>query len=487
MSRRITVDPITRLEGHGRIEILLDDEGNALHALLKVPELRGFESFCVGRPAEEMPTITAAVCGVCPSAHHLASARALDDLFGAPPPPAAARIRELYYQLFLFEDHLLHFFFLGGPDFLTPPGAGPAGRNVLGVAEVLGKETTARLFDLRGRVRACMSLMAGRVVHPVFAVPGGVTRPLEGECLDRLASLAPGMVSFAQDVLALFLEKARAHPLFQTLEQDVDQELQLHSAGLVDGKDRLDFLGETVRVVDPGGEEALRFSPRDYLSHLAERVEPWTYVKFPFLKRPGWKGLTDGRDSGLYRVGPLGRVNASRAMATPLAQQARLLLQREMGGPPLHRTMAYHGCRLLEVLQAAERTQALLDDPLLREREVRCRPAGVRRRGVGAVEAPRGLLIHDYEADDRGILTRVNLLVATVHNAGALHLSVERAARAHVKNFRGDEALLNLVEAAFRAYDPCLACASHAYPGGSSIELVLRDSAGRIRDRLGGE
>jgi F420-non-reducing hydrogenase large subunit len=390
LNRRVSVDPITRLEGHGRIDILLDEEGNALHALLKVPELRGFESFCVGRPAEEMPTITAAVCGVCPSAHHLASARALDDLFGAVPPPAAARIRELYYQLFLFEDHLLHFFFLGGPDFLTPPGTGPAGRNVLGVAEVLGKETTERLFDLRGRVRSCMSLMAGRAVHPVFAVPGGVTRPLDGECFESLASLAPAMVSFAQDVLALFFEKARVHPLFQTLERDGGQELQLHSLGLVDGGDRLDFLGETVRVVEPGGAEILRFSPPDYLSHLSERVEPWTYVKFPFLRSPGWKGLTDGRESGLYRVGPLGRVNASRAMATPLAQKARLLLEREMGGPPLHRTMAYHGCRLLEVLQAAERTQALLGDPLLQEREVRSGPSGVPRRGVGAVGGPPG-------------------------------------------------------------------------------------------------
>jgi F420-non-reducing hydrogenase large subunit len=483
MTRRITIDPITRLEGHGKIEVLLDEQGNATSAFLQVPELRGFERFCIGRAAEEMPQLTAHVCGVCPAAHHVASVRALDMLYGVAPTVAARRAQELYYNLFVFEDHLLHYWYMGGPDFYAGPKAPAPMRNVLGVLARVGAHLGKRILSARREAREVMALLAGRTVHPVFCLPGGISRPLELATVKRAREIAPGLVQFAADTLESFRAAVLGNAEYaQALASDVFR-VRCHSMGMVDEGGRLAFLDGRIRVIDPAGHELACFEPKDWLAHIAERVEPWTYSKLTFLRSKGWKGFAEGSESGLYRVGPLARLNVARTMATPRAEAER---QRffELLGWPAHQTLAFHWARLVEALQAAEMVEALASDPDLLSPEVRNVPAPLAGpgEGVGAVEAPRGTLFHHYAADANGILTAVNLVVASQHNAAPVQISVRKAARGLIRNGRVDDGLLNLLEMAFRAYDPCNACASHALPGELPLVVTIRGPDGAVRE-----
>ena len=482
MTRRITIDPITRLEGHGKIEVLLDEQGNATSAFLQVPELRGFERFCVGRPAEEMPQLTAHVCGVCPAAHHLASVRALDALYGAAPPVAARRVQALYYNLFVFEDHLLHYWYMGGPDFYAASAPAPM-RSVIGVMAKVGADLGRRILSVRKEARELMAAMAGRTIHPVFALPGGVSRPLDAETARRVREAAPRLVRFAVDTLESFRRAVLGSGEYaEALSSEIFR-VRCHSMGMVDEAGRLAFLDGRLRVIDPDGNELALFHPRDWLEHVAERVEPWTYAKLTFLKQKGWKGLAEGAESGLYRVGPLARLNVARAMATPQAEAERQRLFEVLGWPA-HQTLAFHWARLVEALQAAEVVQALAADPDLESREVRNVPAPLTGpgEGVGAVEAPRGTLFHHYAADRDGMLTAVNLVVASQHNAAPVQISVTKAAKGLIRNGQVDPALLNQLEMAFRAYDPCNACASHALPGELPLVVTVRGPDGSIRE-----
>jgi F420-non-reducing hydrogenase large subunit len=483
VTRRITIDPITRLEGHGRIEVLLDEEGNAKSAFLQVPELRGFERFCVGRAAEEMPQLTAHVCGVCPAAHHLASVRALDALYGATLPAAARKIQALYYQLFVFEDHLLHYWYMGGPDFYAGPKAPAPMRNLLGVLARVGQDLGKRILTVRKEARDLMGAMAGRTVHPVFALPGGISKPLDAAVVARLREAAPRLVRFAEDTLASFHRAVLGNPEYLAAVKSEVFRVRCHSMGMVDDAGRLAFLDGRIRVVDPAGAELALFEPRDWLDHVAERVEPWTYAKLTFLKQKGWKGFTEGSESGLYRVGPLGRLNVARAMATPKADAERQRLMDALGWPA-HQTLAFHWARLVEALQAAEAAEALANDPEIASPDVRNVPAPLPgpREGVGAVEAPRGTLFHHYAADADGILTSVNLVVASQHNGASVQISVRKAARGLIRGGRVDDGLLNLLEMAFRAYDPCNACASHALPGELPLVVTIRGPDGAVRE-----
>jgi F420-non-reducing hydrogenase large subunit len=483
VTRRITIDPITRLEGHGKIEILLDEHGNAESAFLQVPELRGFERFCVGRPAEEMPQLTAHVCGVCPAAHHLASARALDALYDAAPPAAARRIQALYYNLFLFEDHLLHYWYMGGPDFYAAPAAPAPMRSILGVLARVGQDLGRRILAVRKEARDLMAAIGGRTIHPVFALPGGLARPLDAETIRRVREAAPRLVAFAEDTLASFHAAVRGSGEYGAALGSEVFRVRCHSMGMVDDEDRLTFLDGRLRVVDPDGRELARFDPADWLEHLSERVEPWTYAKLTFLRAKGWTGFEEGEASGLYRVGPLARLNVARAMATPRAEAERRRLFEALGWPA-HQTLAFHWARLVEALQAAEAVEELAGDPLIAATDVRRVPAPLPgpREGVGAVEAPRGTLVHHYAADGDGLLTAVNLVVASQHNAASVQISVRKAARGLVRNGQVDERLLNLLEMAFRAYDPCNACASHALPGELPLVVTVRGADGAVRE-----
>ena len=480
MTRRITIDPITRLEGHGKIEIFLDEAGEVANAYMQVPELRGFERFCIGRPAEEMPRITPRICGVCPTAHHMAATRALDDLWHVEPPPAAHKVRDLFYNLFMFEDHTLHFYFLGGPDFIVGPAAPAAERNVLGVIGKVGLEIGGKVIAARKEARAIMTELAGKAIHPVFGLPGGISKPVTRELGERLRQAAPGFVDFAAFSLQAFADIVLKNQAYVETILAEHYTHRTYYMGLVDEASKVNFYRGRVRVVDPAGRPVALFEPRDYLTHIAEHVEPWSYIKFPFLKTPGWKGFVDGADSGVYRVAPLARLNASEGMATPRAQEHYEQMYQTLGGKPAHSTLAFHWARLVEALQAAEVVLGYSQDPEILSPDVRRVPTEVPTEGVGIVEAPRGTLIHHYKTDPRGILTFVNLVVATVHNAAPIQMAIKKAAQGVIHGGRVDEGLLNQVEMAFRAFDPCHACATHSLPGDMPLVARIHDASGAV-------
>ena len=461
MAKRITIDPITRLEGHGKIQILFDDKGHVNRTYLQIPDFKGFEKFCEGRAAEELPTLTQKICGVCPTAHHTASSKALDHLFAVEAPPAAKKIRELIFNAFIFEDHLLHFYVLGGPDLIMGPVAPRAERNILGVINKYGMEAGKKIIDMRNRVRSIIAMLAGSALYPVCGLPGGVSKSVTEVERAKIQVIADDAVEFAQFTLDIFHDVALNSRLFAKLLASDVFASKTYYMGLVDDQGTTNFYDGKVRVVDPHGRVFAEFGAAEYLDHLEERVEPWTYQKFLYLKNIGWKGFVDGTDSGIYRVGPLARLNVSDGMATPLAQAEYEKMFEALGGKPAHNTLAYHWARLVEVLYAAERLKELAGDDEITNTEIRNLPSQVPTEGMGVCEAPRGTLFHHYQTNERGIIEKLNLLVATQNSAAAIAMSVDKAARALIKENAASDGKLNVVEMAFRAYDPCLACATH--------------------------
>jgi F420-non-reducing hydrogenase large subunit len=480
MPRKITINPITRLEGHGKIEIFLDDEGKVEDAFWQVVELRGFERFCLGRPAEEMTRIAPNICGVCPSAHHMAATKALDALYGVEPTPTATLIRQLEYNAFVIEDHYIHFFFLAAPDFVLGPDAHPAARNILGLIDKVGKDTGLKVIEVRKRNRDIIRHIFGKAPHPEGGLPGGVPRRITEEDRKWIKETADFTVEFARYALLLFKEVVLGNEKYFELIQNEAYRLKTSYMALVDENRKVTFYDGKVRVIDPEGAEYAMFDPRDYIDHIGEWVEPWTYVKMPFLRNIGWKGLSAENGTSLYRVGPLARLNASDGMGTPLAQKEYEEMFDILGGKPAHNTLAMHWARLICALQAAEHNQMIASDPFLTSKDIRNMDLRLRREGVGCVEAPRGTLFHHYKTDQNGILTMVNLVVATQHNAAPICLSIKEAAREFVKGSDVKEGLLNRVEMAFRAYDPCLACATHALPGALPLSIYIRDKKGDL-------
>ncbi len=478
--RRILIDPITRLEGHGKIDIFLDEAGEVERAYFQVPELRGFEAFARGRPAEDMPQITSRICGVCPLAHHMASTKALDALYGLEPPSAAKKIRELDYALFMVEDHALHFYFLGGPDFIVGPTAPKEQRNVLGVLATVGVEVGKQVIAMRRELRDLETYLGGKTIHPVLGLPGGVAKGIAKEDLPRFQQVAERAVEFAKFTLGVFRNVVLGNPDYVALITSEAYTHKTYYMGLVDANNRVNFYDGMLRVVDATGKEYARFRAQDYLQYVAEHVEPWSYVKFCYLKPVGWKGFVEGADSGIYSVAPLARLNVADGMATPLAQGAYEEFFKTLGGKPVHHTLANHWARVIELLYAAERLQELAADPEITSSDLRVLPAGRPTVGVGVVEAPRGTLIHHYETDERGLITRANLIVATQNNAARIAMSVDRAARSLIHKGQADEGLLNMVEMAFRAYDPCHGCATHSLPGEMPLVASIYDSTGAL-------
>ena len=461
MTRRILIDPLTRLEGHGRIDIRLDDAGNVSRALFQVPDFKGFEKFCEGRAAEEMPTLTQKICGICPTAHHIAAVKALDDLFGVSPPPAARAIRELMHTAFIFEDHLLHFFYLGGPDILVNGDRHHLNKNIFGVLDALGESVGQEAIRMRKKVRAINALVSGSALYPVCGLPGGVSQPVDEASRKTIAATAAEALAFARRVLTVFHERVLKNKRFTEMTRSGIFRLRTHYMGLVDKDNRVNFYDGRIRVVTPRGDALAEFRADAYPAHLEERTVPGSYMKIVYLKALGWHGTIDGEANGMYRVGPLARLNAAAGMATPLAQREYERFYDAAGEKPAHDTLFYHWARLIEVLYAAERMVALSRCRALTDPGVRNLPIQTPKEGVGVCEAPRGILIHHYRTDARAMVERLNLLVATQHNAGAICLSVEKAARALIKHGRVTDNILNQVEMAYRAYDPCLACATH--------------------------
>ena len=483
-TRRIVIDPITRLEGHGKIDIVLDEAGEVERAYFQVPELRGFERFAVGRPSEDMPQITSRICGVCPTAHHMASTKALDDLYRVEPPAVAKKIRELVYAAFMTEDHALHFYFLGGPDFVVGPEAPAAQRNILGVVAKVGLEAGQEVIAMRRRLREIITLVGGKVIHPVLGLPGGVAKRVTAEEQEQIRAVAADAVEFATKTLGLFRDVVLASSDYVDLIVSDAFTHRTYYMGLVDEANRVQFYDGRIRVVTPEGEEYATFGARDYLDHVAEHVEPWSYVKFCYLKPVGWQGFTDGDSSGVYAVAPLARLNVAEGMATPLAQEAWEELFATLGGRPVHHTLANHWARVVELLYAAERLRELAEDPELTDPDVRTLPTQVPREGMGVVEAPRGTLFHHYQTDERGVIEHANLIVATQNNAARIAMSVEKAARGLISRGEVSDGILNKVEMAFRAYDPCHACATHSLPGSMPLIVRVRDARGETLSTL---
>ncbi len=488
---RLTIDPVTRLEGHGKIEILLDADGEVAHTYFQVPELRGFEQLCVGRPVEEMPTLTSRICGVCPEAHHMAAAKAADAVYGVEVPRTARLLRELLYSAFIAADHTTHFYVLSGPDFLVGPDAPIAERNILGVIQRVGSDLGLQVIEARRRGHAVIETIGGRKVHPATAVPGGMTNGITEAERSEIEATGHWMVDFATRSLGVWDDLILSNPEYvEMLRGDVYRD-ETYYLGLVDEAGRATMYDGRVRVVRPDGTVFAEYDPAEYPAWIAERVEPWTYLKFPYLKPVGWKGLVAGPDSGVYCVGPLARLNVATGMPSPRAQEAyeRYLetLAPGSGGvkPVIHQRMAMHWARLVELMAAAERVVELATDPEITSPEVRVVPTGTPGEGVGTVEAPRGTLTHHYWTDERGLVTRVNLIVGTTNNYAPIAMSVERAARSliHGGGVVGP-GLLNRVEMAFRAYDPCFGCATHSLTGQMPLEVTIRSADGATVDVL---
>ncbi len=491
--KRITIDPITRLEGHGKIEIFLNDEGDVQNAYLQIPELRGFEQFCVGRPAEEMPRITNRICGVCPEAHHMAATKALDDLYKIEPKSSVKKLREFFYNAFYSTDHTVHFYALGGPDFVLGPDAPPAERNILGVIHKVGVDIGKQVIACRKRNHEIIKQLGGRGIHPVAGLPGGWSQAMTKDMREEFEKWSRENVEFALFSLKIFEDIVLKNQTYVDLIVSDVYKDETYYMGMVDANNKVNFYDGLIRVVDPDGKEFIKYPAKDYAKHIAEHVETWSYLKFPYLKNVGWKGFVDGRDSGVYQATPLSRLNASDGMATPLAQEQFERMYETLGSKkvngrytPVHFRLATHWARLVELLYAAERMVELVTDPEITDPNVRVKVDTVPTEGIGCVEAPRGTLTHHYKTDEKGILTAVNLIVGTTNNNAPIAMSVKRAATHLIK--KGTvvtEPLLNMVEMAFRPYDPCMSCATHALPGQMPLEVTIRDANGEVVQVLG--
>jgi F420-non-reducing hydrogenase large subunit len=473
--KTITIDPITRLEGHGKIVIFLNDKGDVENAYLQIPELRGFERFCEGRRAEDMPIITPRICGVCPVAHHFAATKALDAAYGVEPTETAKKLRELMYVGYYIYDHTLHFYFLGGPDFVVGPDAPPAERNIFGVLKRVGLDVGREVIKHRAYGQKITEIIGGKATHPTCGLPGGISKGLNEEERLQIEEMARSSVEFAKFTLGIFNDVVLGNKKYVDLILSDPYQLDTYNMGLVDKDNHVNFYDGDVRVTDQEGEEFDRFQAKEYLGHISEHVEPWTYSKFTYLKKVGWNGLTDGPESGVYRVGPLGRLNAADGMATPLANAEYRRMFETLGGKPVGSTLAFHWARLVELLYASERALDLSRDPGITKTDLR-NPVKEPGEGVGIVEAARGVLIHHYKLNKEGLVDKANLIVATTNNYADICMSVRDAAKGLIKGGQVNDGLLNMVEMAFRAYDPCFGCSTHSLPGTAPLVVEIYDS-----------
>jgi F420-non-reducing hydrogenase large subunit len=481
-SKRITIDPITRLEGHGKIEIFLNDAGDVANTYFQIPELRGFEQFCVGRPIEEMAILTNRICGVCPEAHHMAAAKAADAVYKVEIPPTAKKLRELLYSGFYFTDHTTHFYALGGPDFVMGPNAPVSERNILGVIHKVGLEIGGKVIQARKYGHAIVEMIGGRKVHPCTSIPGGLTKGINEEQRQEIEKIGKWAVDFALFSLQLFNDIVLGNKEYVDLILGNTYLHETYSIGMVDEHDLVNFYDGKISVVAPDGERIGKYAPSEYQDWIAERVEPWTYLKFTYLKKVGWKGLVDGKDSGVYMATPLSRLNASNGMATSRAQaEYEKFYATLVPGKPqvVHHRLAIHWARLIELLYAAERIVELATDPEITSPDFHRIPTEIPSEGIGIVEAPRGTLTHHYWTDERGIVTKANLIVGTTNNYAPISMSIKKAAESLIHGGTiVTEGMLNMVEMAFRAYDPCFGCATHSLPGQMPLEVTIRDVNG---------
>jgi NAD-reducing hydrogenase large subunit len=473
MGRKITIEPVTRIEGHGRVTIHLDDQGVVEQTFFHVDEFRGLEKFCEGRPYYEMPQITQRICGICPISHHLAASKAGDAISRVEPPRPAKLLRELMHMGQVVQSHGMHFFHLAAPDLLFGFDADPATRNVFRIIKENPK-LALKAVNMRRYGQQIIERLGGKRIHTNFAVPGGVNAPLTEENRKAMASELKTMTATAQEAISI------AKGWLEANQETAATFASFPSSymGLVDAEGGLQLYDGEIRVKDAQGNFLAQFKPEHYLSFIAEHVEPWSFLKYPYLRKLGFP-------QGFYRVGPLGRLNVIDKIGTPLAQEEFKLFRQINDGMPVEGSLYYHYARMIEALYGVERIGQLLDDPDIMSNNVRTYPplSKVPGQGVGVIEAPRGTLFHDYSTDENGVLTRVNLIVATGNNNWAMHTAAGAVAKAYVDGTKLTEGMLNRVEAAIRCYDPCLSCSTHAI-GKMPLEVTLIAADGTVLDRI---
>lgn len=411
----------------------------------------------------------------------MASGKAMDAVFGVEPPPAAKKLRELFYSAHYVHSHIAHFYALAAPDFVVGPDADPSQRNVLGVIGKVGLEIGGEVIKHRAYAQRIQAMLAGKATHPVWALPGGVSKGMNDEERSQVEEMAKSCVEFAKFTLKVFDDVVLANKGYVDLILSDGYRLVTNYIGMVDENNKVNFYDGKVRIVNPDGEEIGKYSGLEYLDHIAEHVEPWTYLKFPFLKKMGWHGFEEGAASSIYQAAPLARLNAADGMATPLAQEAYEKMYSTLGAKTVHAILASHWARLVELMYASERLLELSRDPEITEPAVRVIPTGIPREGVGIVEAPRGTLTHHYCTDENGMVTRVNLIVGTTNNHAPIYMVIGKAARALIKpGTEIGQGLLNMVEMAFRSYDPCFSCATHAIQGETPLRVDIYDFRGEL-------
>jgi NAD-reducing hydrogenase large subunit len=471
MGKTITIDPVTRIEGHSRITLQMDDSGEVASAHFQTTQFRGFEKFCEGRPFYEMPYLMERICGICPVSHLLASAKACDMLLAVKVPPTAGKLRRILDLAQLIQSHALSFFYLSSPDLILGMDADPKERNLFGV---MRKEPELGRCGIRLRQfgQQVIETLAGKRIHPGWVVPGGVNESLSIEKRDKLLTQMPEVIDIAQKSLSWF---KRA---LETFRDEIRTFANFPSLfmGLVTEDGRAGYYQGKIRFTDSlGNIVADKLEPADYQEFLGEAVEPFTYMKFPYYKPLGYP-------DGIYRVGPLARLNLVQNCGTPLAQQEWLefrALERNAVLSSFH----YHYARLIEILFALEHIQEYLNDPIITESQARYSAALNNLEGVGCCEAPRGTLIHHYRVDERGLITWANLIIATGHNNLAMNRGILQAARHFVRSEKLTEGMLNRVEAVIRAFDPCLSCSTHS-DGHLNLYVQLLAPDGRLLDEI---
>jgi NAD-reducing hydrogenase large subunit len=466
-THKITIEPVTRIEGHAKVTIHMNEGGTVDRAYLHINEFRGFEKFCEGRLVQEMPTITPRICGICPVSHHLAAAKAADSVYGCPPPRPASLLRELMHMGQVIQSHGMHFFELAGPDLLLGFDTSPETRNVIGLIGA-NPELTLKAVQLRRFGQEIIRILGGRRIHPNFAVPGGVNKALQSS--ERDAILAGWYQAIDAIKLGIQIFKDWADKNHEDIWKFAV--FPTGYLGLVTPQNSLELYDGQVRLLDSGGSQLEKFNGQDYLDYIAEHVENWSYLKFPYYKKLGWP-------QGVYRVGPLGRLNTCDQIDTPLANAEHKNFKALNQGKPVENTLYYHYARLIETLFAVEKVAVLLDDPDILSTEILNTVHDYQGVGVGILEAPRGTLFHHYWANSQAQLERVNLIVATGNNNWAMSHAVDSVAKTYVKGPMVQEGMLNRVEAAVRAYDPCLSCSTHAI-GQMPIYLEVFDSQGSL-------
>jgi NAD-reducing hydrogenase large subunit len=471
MAQQIVIDGVTRIEGHARITIDLDEQGRVKDAQFHVTQFRGFEKFVEGRPLSEMPSIMARICGICPVSHLMASAKACDELLAVEIPPTAVKLRRVMNLAQLVQSHALSFFHLSSPDLLFGFDADPTRRNIFEMIKTHPKFATDGVL-LRKFGQEIIKTLGGKKIHPAWVVPGGVSEALDADRRNAILAGVPAAMEIAQraaawlsSVVDRFPDEAAAFANFPTM-----------FAGLTAPDGSLEHYDGAMRFADDMGRPVVEFSdPRNYSQYIGEAVENFTFLKFPYFKPRGYPG-------GIYRVGPLARVIMAEKAGTPAADAELERFRMHVGRAPTS-SFHYHWARLIEILYGIETIEKLLNDPEILDPRVRARARPNRSEGVGISEAPRGTLIHHYKIDDQGRMAWANLIIATGHNNLAMNRGVKQVAERFVNGEKLQEGMLNRVEAVIRCFDPCLSCSTHAM-GQMPLQVILRGPDGKVLDAL---